>query len=151
GHTAYGRYAQGRGVNAASLVPQGTDAASGALAYQGANAKLAKGTSAMELFQEQRGKNQHDRGIAQVIPPSALVARGGAAKPGGAGHAPLHREPAAAPEHVDVSAGHFAAGPGAEVQDPSMTRLGTNTEPKARPPGWQPPAHAITAFEPELK
>ena len=32
-----------------------------------------------------------------------------------------------------------------------MTRPGKFTEPKARPEGWQPPAHAITAFESKHK
>jgi molybdopterin-containing oxidoreductase family iron-sulfur binding subunit len=34
---------------------------------------------------------------------------------------------------------------------PSQTRPGKFTEPKARPEGWKTPAHAITAFESELK
>src|SRR5262249_6581278 len=54
---------------------------------------------------------------------------------------------AAAPE--PASFGHFAAGSGVEKQDTSMTRPGRFTEPKLHPPGWQPPAHPITAFVPK--
>jgi hypothetical protein len=32
-----------------------------------------------------------------------------------------------------------------------MTRPGKHTEPKERPEGWKPPAHAITAYEPKVK
>ena len=158
GHSAYGRYAQGRGVNAVSLVPEATDAASGALAYQGANAKLSRGVKAMELFQQQAEKNQHDRHIAQIVPLAALLASG----PGGAGEAEAEKAAAmhasgtphgdvaqSAPREIEVP-GHYPAGEGVHVQDPSMTRPGKYTEPLAHPEGWKSPAHAITAFEPEL-
>ena len=152
GHTAYGRYAQGRGVNAVSLVPQATDAASGALAYQGAHAKLSRGAKAMELFQQQAEKNQHGRNIAQIIPISALLAGSAGADSTAASHAPgsVHRENPAAAEHAEQAPGHYPAGEGVRVQDPSMSRPGKYTEPLAHPEGWKTPAHAITAFEPEL-
>jgi molybdopterin-containing oxidoreductase family iron-sulfur binding subunit len=60
GHTSYGRYAKGRGVNAVRLLPKSMDEAAGAVAYQGANAKLSRGTSAMELYVQQAEKDQHD-------------------------------------------------------------------------------------------
>jgi molybdopterin-containing oxidoreductase family iron-sulfur binding subunit len=153
GHTAYGRYAQGRGVNAVSLVPQATDAASGALAYQAGNAKLSRAAKAMELFQQQAEKNQHGRHIAQVVPLSALLAGGeSAADKTAAMHAsgaPHGDVGESAPHSVEVP-GHYPAGEGVHAQDPSMSRPGKYTEPLARPEGWTPPAHAITAFEPEL-
>jgi molybdopterin-containing oxidoreductase family iron-sulfur binding subunit len=135
GHTSYGRYAKGRGVNAVRLLPKSMDDAAGAVAYQGANAKLTRGTNAMELYLQQREKDQHDRHIAQVIPIAALLA----GKTDG-------EEPEEAP-----SAGHFKAGEGIHEPDESMTRPGQYTEPKQRPEGWQPPAHAVTAFEPKVK
>src|SRR5262249_26696300 len=73
GPTSYGRYALGRGVNALALVSQATDAASGALAYQGVMAKLSRGSKAMELYHQQAEKSQHDRNIAQIIPVAALL------------------------------------------------------------------------------
>jgi molybdopterin-containing oxidoreductase family iron-sulfur binding subunit len=153
GHTSYGRYAQGRGVNALALVPQATDAVSGALAYQSAHAKLSRGVKAMELFQQQAEKSQHDRRIAQIVPLAALLA--GSEKPEFK-EAAMHAEGAphgdvvqSLPKQVEVP-GHYPAGEGVEVQDPSMSRPGKYTEPLARPPGWQPPAHAITAFESDL-
>jgi len=141
GHTSYGRYAKGRGINAVRLVPKSMDEAAGAVAYQGANAKLSRGTAAMELYQQQAEKSQHDREIAQIVPLAALL--GGAAAVAQAEKAEAHEE--------TPSAGHYPAGPGYEEQDPSMTRAGKFTEPKERPPGWQPPAHAVSAFEPKQK
>jgi molybdopterin-containing oxidoreductase family iron-sulfur binding subunit len=134
GHTSYGRYAKGRGVNAVRLLPKSMDEAAGAVAYQGANAKLAHGTNAMELYVQQNEKSQHDRGIAQIIPLAALLA------------GKSEGEAEAAP-----SAAHFAAGEGSHDVDPSMTRPGQFTSPKERAPGWEPPAHAVTAFQPKLK
>jgi len=158
GHTSYGRYAKGRGVNALALVPQAMDAAAGALAYQSANVKVSRGSRAMELYVQQGEKRQHDRHIAQIVPLAALLATGTGhgAPAGGAGHGvPAagdgHGVPAAG-AHAGGALGHYPAGEGVHVPPhPSMTRPGKYTEPKARPEGWKPPAHAITAFESELK
>ena len=154
GHTTYGRYATNRGVNAVSLLPQATDAASGALAYQGANARLTRGSKAMELFQQQAEKNQHDRHIAQIVPISALLA-GGTAHAGEApshGSAEAHAGAGEAKPHAAGIPGHYPAGEGVHAEPhAALTRPGKYTEPKARPEGWKPPAHAITAFEPEMK
>ncbi len=152
GHTAYGRYATNRGVNAVTLLPQATDAASGALAYQAANARLSRGgKAAMGLYVQQAEKHQHDRHIAQIVPLASLLGTaadaGGHAAPGAEGHA----APAPGGEHHGPSVGHYPAGEGVHPQHPSMSRPGKFTEPKARPEGWTPPAHAISAFEPELK
>lgn len=146
GHTSYGRYAQGRGVNAVALLPKATDEAAGALAYQAANVKLARGAKAMELFEQQAEKNQHDRHIAQIVPVAALLA-GGAGAEGHGGHA----DPAESGHHATEFPGHYPAGEGVHQQHESQTRPGKYTEPLARPEGWKPPAHAITAFESELK
>jgi molybdopterin-containing oxidoreductase family iron-sulfur binding subunit len=154
GHTSYGRYAKGRGVNALALVPQATDQAAGALAYQSANVKVSRGTRAMELYVQQGEKDQHDRHIAQIVPLSALLATGAGAGGHGAaggGAAGAHGAPAAG-GHGGGALGHFPAGEGVHVEPhPSMTRPGRHTEPKVRPEGWKPPAHAISAFESELK
>ncbi len=145
GHTSYGRYAQGRGVNAVALLPKATDEAAGALAYQAANVKLARGAKAMELFQQQAEKSQHDRHIAQIVPVAALLAGATGAESQGA-----HADPAESGKHEGFP-GHYPAGEGVEHQDASQSRPGKYTEPLARPEGWQPPAHAISAYEPELK
>ncbi len=158
GHTSYGRYAQGRGVNAVSLVPQATDASSGALAYQGANAKLSRGVKAMELFQQQAEKDQHGRHIAQIVPLAALLAsgKGGPEMAEAEKDAAMHASGAphgdvgqSMPREIEVP-GHYPAGDGVHHQDPSQTRPGKYTEPLQRPEGWTPPAHAISAYEPEL-
>jgi len=127
GHTAYGRYAKGRGVNATSLLAAAQDEASGAVAYLSARASVTRTAKAMDFVVTQREMNQHDRGIGQIIPVSALLAGAhGAADAGGA------------------EGGH-------DAPDPSQTRPGQHTEPMAHPPGYQKPAHAITAFESEIQ
>jgi molybdopterin-containing oxidoreductase family iron-sulfur binding subunit len=129
-------------VNAVALLPRGTDALSGALAYQGANAKLSRGTQAASLYLQQGEKDQHDRGIAQVIPVAALLAGSAAAGEAGA-HANSVQPNGVRPW------GHYPAGEGVSEPAPAMTRPGHSTEPKARPNGEKLPAHAITAFESE--
>ncbi len=146
GHTAYGRYATDRGVNAVALVPAATDAASGALAYQGANAKLSRGSKAAALYLEQGEKDQHDRHIAQIIPISALMAGNGAV-PEGVAHGDVVEHKA----HKEDFDGHYPAGEGALYPTPMMTTPGKHTEPLARPKDAKTPSHAISAFESELK
>ncbi len=146
GHTEYGRYAKGRGVNAVALVPQGTDAASGALAYQGATAKLARGSKAMGLYLQQAEKDQHGREIAQIIPIADLLA-GNAARSTGTAHGDVVEKGA---HHEDFD-GHYPAGDGALYPIPLMTKPGKFTEPLQRPDGYKKPAHAITAFESDIK
>jgi molybdopterin-containing oxidoreductase family iron-sulfur binding subunit len=121
GHTAYGRWASGRGANAATLLVEAQDAASGAIAYLSARATIARGSKAEGLFMTQREKHQHDRGIAQIVPVSALLASAGGA----------------AGEHGGAEGGHPEAAP-------SQTRPGHYTFPLQDP---KTPAHAITAFE----
>jgi molybdopterin-containing oxidoreductase family iron-sulfur binding subunit len=124
GHTAYGRYANGRGVNPTQLLTAAQDEASGAIAYLSAKASLAKGARAMDLVVTQREMDQHGRGIAQIVPVSALLA--------------------SANGHGGADAGH---GGGHHEVHPSQTRLGKHTEPLEHPEGYKTPAHAITAFE----
>src|SRR5206468_3125832 len=59
GHTAYGRYARDRGVNALALLSPAQDAASGAPAYLSARVRLSKAPSAPSLVMTQREKQQH--------------------------------------------------------------------------------------------
>jgi len=145
GHTEYGRYAKGRGVNAVSLLPKATDAMSGALAYQGATARLSRGTQAMGLYLQQAEKNQHDRRIAQIIPVADLLS-GNTARPEGTAHGDVVESGA----HKEDFDGHYPAGDGALYPIPLMTSPGKHTEPLARPDGWKKPAHAITAFLPDM-
>ena len=128
GHTAYGRYAKGRGVNALALLSPAQDGASSALAYLSAKAKLSKGAHAMDLVMTQQSKSQRDRELAQVIPVAALL---GAAAAGEAAKAETR-------------------GPGLPGTPP-QTRPGASTTPMAHPAGWQTPAHAVTAYEPDQK
>ena len=148
GHTNYGRYASGRGVNALSLLPQATDAASGALAYLGTKAKLARGAKTSPLYMQQAEKDQHDRHIAQVIPISALLG-------GGKGHENIPNSdfPPLGPHEGTKRGypGHYPAGEGVHGElTPALTKKGKFTEPLERDEA-KLPTHAITAFEPEIK
>ncbi len=136
GHTAYGRYARGRGVNPVTLLSDGMDAASGALAYHGVRARLSRGSKAAALARTQLEMGLHGREIAQIIPLVDL----------------LKGEPETGPEQAHGKErgfqmpGHFAAGEGVHVGvDGSMTRPGEHTEPLQRPNGYVPPAHSVSA------
>ena len=127
GHTAYGRYATGRGVNALGLLPPAQDQVSGAVAYLCARARVTKGSQAAPLVRTQREFDQADRAIAQVIPVSALLAASGAAAHGG--EAAAHGESSS------------------QMHRPEQTKLGKYTEPRAPQAGEKIPAHSISAFE----
>ncbi|TMQ59578.1 MAG: 4Fe-4S dicluster domain-containing protein [Candidatus Eisenbacteria bacterium] len=133
GHTAYGRYAKDRGVNALALLPQAQDSASGAVAYLSARAKLTKVAAAPELVMTQRDKNQHERGMARVIPLAELA-------PGGT-PADINLPRAHAPGEGSGEKGH--------IELPSQHKLGKYTEPRLMQEGEKTPAHAVTAFVPE--
>jgi len=141
GHTACGRHAMGRGVNALSLLPPAADAASGSVAYLSARAGVTRGSKQVELVLAQREKDQHERGIARVIPISDMrnlprEQRADANMPHRGTHAPG--------EYPAERAGR----PGG-VGLPSQHRPGTYTEPREKAPGEKPPAHSVSAFTPE--
>ncbi|HEY2953748.1 MAG TPA: molybdopterin-dependent oxidoreductase [Candidatus Eisenbacteria bacterium] len=139
GHTAYGRYARARGVNALALLSPAQDAASGAPAYLSARVRLSKAASAPSLVMTQRDKQQHESGMARVIPLAELS--GGGREP----HADLDM-----PRSSTHAAGAGeAAGEEGHVERPSQRKLGTHTEPRLMAPGEKTPAHAVTAFVPE--
>jgi len=129
GHTAYGRYAKDRGVNALALLSAAQDPVSGAVAYVSARVRLSKAATPLELVMTQRDKHQHDLGFARIIPLAEL---------GGAGQADLNR---ARSEH-EAAAEH-------EESPESQRRLGVSTEPRLKTPDEQTPAHAVTAFVPK--
>ena len=133
GHTAYGRYAKDRGVNALALLSPAQDGASGALAYLSAKARVSKAASAMDLVMSQQYKDQRDREMAQVIPIAALL--GGAAAGG---------------EAAGRKDSYSAIVPGSPGSQPE-TKPGLNTEPMKHDAGYKTPAHAVTAYEPDMK
>ena len=137
GHSAYGRYARGIGVNALSLLSAAQDGASGAVAYLSARAKLARSAKPIDLVATQRERNQDQRGIARIIPVSALT--GGA----NGSHADATHEGG----HGRYLGERPAEGAHAEL--PSQSKPGKFTEPRIKAPGETTPAHAVTAFVPE--
>lgn len=74
GHTAYGRYAKGIGVNPLVLLGSVEDPRSGALALSGARAQVAKTLDHSQLVTTEGSARQHGRGIAQAITASELRA-----------------------------------------------------------------------------
>ena len=132
GHTAYGRYANGRGVNALDLLPAAQDAASGAVAYLTVRARLSKAPGTDGLAITQREKQQAGRQIAQIIPVGALL--GAPASP--------------ANPSLTVPGGPGSGPHEVEEVEAFNSRPGVYTEPRVHPPGEKVPAHAITAYEP---
>jgi molybdopterin-containing oxidoreductase family iron-sulfur binding subunit len=95
GHTAYGRYAKGIGVNAYALVPSAEDAAGG-LVLTAQKGSVAKAGDNSPLVTTEGSARQHGRGIGQAvavgelgslrpIPVRGGEAAGGIAPQGGAG------------------------------------------------------------------
>jgi len=74
GHTAYGRYAKGIGVNPLELVSSAEDQRSGQLALTGARASVERVGSHEELVTTEGSARQHGRGIAQAISAEQLRA-----------------------------------------------------------------------------
>ncbi|HET9328525.1 MAG TPA: molybdopterin-dependent oxidoreductase [Candidatus Eisenbacteria bacterium] len=149
GHTAYGRFATGRGVNALALLPPAQDQASGAVAYLSARARLSKGTKAEFLARTQRNFDQHDRRIAQIIPVSALLAASAAtqAPPAQEHGTPGHGAGPAGGQETHAQA-HGAAEKGHSMMHrPEQTKPGKHTEPRAHAPNEKIPAHSISAFQ----
>jgi molybdopterin-containing oxidoreductase family iron-sulfur binding subunit len=149
GHTAYGRFATGRGVNPLALLPPAQDQASGAVAYLCARARLRRGTKVEPWARTQRGRMQADRPVAQVIPVAALLAGGaaghavaGRGEP--AGGAPVPGDPAHAP--AGAGAGHGAAT--SMLHHPSQRRPGRFTEPRDPQSMEKVPAHAVSPVVP---
>jgi anaerobic selenocysteine-containing dehydrogenase/Fe-S-cluster-containing dehydrogenase component len=168
GHTASGRYAKGRGVNPLALLPPAQDAASGAVAYLSAMARVRKAAGPPRIALAQPQKQQADRGIAQGMPVAAFIAlRASGGKAGfilrpeagegtkaGSAH-PGPAPPSAPPEEqAHIPAGLGKVGPrGANLEvlletPPSQRKPGKHTEPRELVPGEVIPPQAITAYEP---
>ncbi len=134
GHTAYGRYANGRGVNALDLLPASQDAASGAVAYLTARVRISKAAGPADLAMTQREKQQADRQIAQIIPVAVLL---------GTAPAPARRDTS-----ESVPGGPGSSAHEVEEVEAFNSRPGKYTEPREMKPGEKTPAHAVTAYEP---
>lgn len=67
GHTDYGRYANGCGSNAMSLVPQSEDLKSGATALVSTKARVKKASGNSRLVTTEGSGRQHGRGIARAL------------------------------------------------------------------------------------
>ena len=72
GHSAYGRYAMGVGLNPGDVLPVGFDAASGAFAWTATKVELTKGDEFTPLVTTEGSARQHGRGIALSVPVDEL-------------------------------------------------------------------------------
>ena len=83
GHTAYGRYASGRGVNAAALLDPEPEAAGGGVRWLGTPVDLAPRAVRRPVPRLQTTFDQDGRGIARAVTLEELAAGGppGAAEP----------------------------------------------------------------------
>jgi molybdopterin-containing oxidoreductase family iron-sulfur binding subunit len=88
GHTAYGRYAKGIGVNASDAVPMAFDTKSFARAWTATKVKLSKTGDYKPIVTTAGSNRQHGRGIGQAM----TVAQ-------------LHEKPET-PEHIEGDASH---------------------------------------------
>src|SRR4029453_7141226 len=73
GHTAYGRYAQGIGVNAVDALGASFDGG-GRLAWTQAKARVAKAGDHTRLVTVEGSARQHGRGIARAITAAQFAA-----------------------------------------------------------------------------
>jgi molybdopterin-containing oxidoreductase family iron-sulfur binding subunit len=72
GHSAYGRYAMGVGLNPGDVLPVGFDTASGSFAWTGTKVQLTKADEFTPLVTTEGSARQHGRGIARSIPVDEL-------------------------------------------------------------------------------
>ena len=67
GHTSYGRYAKGRGVNPFAYLPAATDSLSGGLSLLSTKASVSSLRKRDILVRTQYSKTQEDRRVAQAV------------------------------------------------------------------------------------
>lgn len=148
GHTAFGRFAQGRGVNAYQLIGPQAEPASGALVYQQVRASLRPTGRWERPIQASMQTTQHGRGVAQAETlaqaRAADEARGLPIVPlPPAAQAQAEAEAAAAAEaaRAEQAAGHHPAQPPLEAQVTELQGTGgfAPEEVDASPMGFPPP------------
>ncbi|MEE9252019.1 MAG: molybdopterin-dependent oxidoreductase [Thermodesulfobacteriota bacterium] len=67
GHTSYGRYAEGVGVNPIDILPASVDKSSGGFAWLSSKVKVTKTGVAAQLVKTQYSMDQDGRGVAQAV------------------------------------------------------------------------------------
>jgi len=73
GHTAYGRYAEGRGANPLAALSPHPEGSSGGRVWAGTSVRIEKLAINRPLVKTQHEDRQHGRGFAQVVPLAALT------------------------------------------------------------------------------
>jgi len=67
GHTAYGRYAKGRGVNPLDLLPNSSDRISGGFAFLSSKVTISNAGKHSLLVRTQYTREQYERQVAQAV------------------------------------------------------------------------------------
>jgi molybdopterin-containing oxidoreductase family iron-sulfur binding subunit len=116
GHTAYGRFAKGVGVNAYAALPVTLNEAGG-LALTATKAQVSKADGYSDLVTTEGSARQHGRGIARATTLEAL-------EKGGSGETP------AAPAGGAESHDHGDAGGAGAAAIPAVAALGADTTKK---------------------
>jgi molybdopterin-containing oxidoreductase family iron-sulfur binding subunit len=73
GHTAYGRYAEGKGANPVAALPPQAQPGTGARIWSGVRVRIEKLAINRPLVKTQHEDRQHGRGFAQVVPLAELT------------------------------------------------------------------------------
>jgi molybdopterin-containing oxidoreductase family iron-sulfur binding subunit len=73
GHTEYGRYAKGVGVNALDAVPASFDARGGGMVKNAVKARVSRAGATSLLVTTEGSARQHGRGIARAVPAAQLA------------------------------------------------------------------------------
>ena len=122
GHTAYGRYAQGTGVNALDAMPGGIEQRTGAPMWSAARARVTKTGAYIPLVTTEGSARQHGRGIAQAVLATELgrqVAEGAAGGGGAATPPAPTQDPGAVHADELVRGGGPGTGTGGAEQGAS--------------------------------
>ena len=117
GHTAYGRYARGRGANVLDLLAGDATDPAGALAFCSTRVALTKTGRRMPLATTEGSARQHDRGIARAV--TLAAARSGEIE---------------GPEHARPTEVERAAIAAAAASQKERADLGTYAKPQ---PKWE--------------
>jgi anaerobic selenocysteine-containing dehydrogenase/Fe-S-cluster-containing dehydrogenase component len=123
GHNAYGRYADGCGVNPMALLPVVEDGKSGATVLASTKAGVAKASGSSRLVTTEGSGRQHGRGIARALTVADLLA----------GKAERHEE-----EFVGQAKVGFLPGLRSPVANDAQGELG---DPKSKDKGQYDPNH----------
>ena len=125
GHAAYGRYAEGIGVNPLAAAPVAFDARSGGFAWTATKAQVTKAGGRDQLATTEGSARQHGRGIAQAITVGEL--RGGGLRPSSGAENTADVEPGGGDVSDSPGGGGHTAGAASDTAHVAGVPAGTDT------------------------